>query len=1006
MADRIGYVSGMQRRSSILALAQAIDPERAALASARFASSSALPRASAGFAIAILLWTAYPALAPAIEASPGIARWLAADAHVAARDRATLRALLRARTGAPDDPARFGRELRRAARDERIRVALRELLPASLGGADVDVTARELAELADVTIELAYEEALAAMTARYGEPRTARGRPARFVVLGMGKLGGEELNAGSDVDLIYFYDTDDGEATAPSGASVTLHDFWTRTARRLTATLEEVTEDGFVWRVDLRLRPEGRSGPLVNSLAAAERYYESFGRLWERAALLRARPVAGCLAFGEELLSVLSPFIWRRGVDPKIAAEMMNLVERSRAELSSDPSRDLKLSPGGIREAEFFVQALQLIWGGREPQLRARGTLDALRRLRAAGLVTDREAQEIALGYLALRRAEHAVQVASGIQTHARPASPEAEERLGRSLGFASAAEFVSDITRHMHEISARFRSLVPEGAATSSRCTAAFAALDAGDAPAFTDAIARGGGADPTSGVPEQWADVARDLLELARSPDAPLGSRSREAFPALADAVLGAVLDAAAPEQAARYLRAFFARFSQPGVYTRLLGEDRRAALRLVEAFGASVFIGDALTLHPELADALLFTRRTPGPEDARAGVAAAITEARVVEEEPEEALVAALRRAKAKVTIEVGLADLASVIDVRETTRVLSSLADASLEAATRFALGTAEGEPVRGLAVLAMGKLGGREIGYGSDLDVLFLFDPAAAPPDRDPSTFFSRAARRIIRLISTSHAAGPGYELDTRLRPSGNQGLLVTSLEAFARYHGCVAKGTEVEAPPVTPHVHAAVWERLALLRARAAAGDVSLGAEAMRIAHAAAYDLPTEARPLAEEIHRLRMRMERENSQERRGRYDLKLGRGGLVDIEFSAQLLQLLHGADLRVRTTETAVALESLAAAGYLPQAEAEALREGYAFLRKLEQRIRILHGAAAHLIEETAPGLLPLARRMGIRDRPGSEATAELLARYRAVTERVRAAYEVVFEAATSK
>jgi [glutamine synthetase] adenylyltransferase / [glutamine synthetase]-adenylyl-L-tyrosine phosphorylase len=998
----------MHRRSSILALAQAIDPERAALASARLSMDGALPRASAGFAIAILLWTAYPALAPMIEVSPGIARWLAADAHVAARDRATLLALLRARTGSPDDPARFGRELRRAARDERIRVALRELLPTSLGGADVDVTARELAALADVTIELAFEEALATMTARYGAPLTARGRPARFVVLGMGKLGGEELNAGSDVDLIYFYDTDDGEALGPSGASVTLHDFWARVARRLTATLEEVTEDGFVWRVDLRLRPEGRSGPLVNSLAAAERYYESFGRLWERAALLRARPVAGDLAFGEELLAVLSPFIWRRGVDPKIAAEMMNLVERSRAEISRDPSRDLKLAPGGIREAEFFVQALQLIWGGRDLELRARGTLDALRRLRAAGLVTDREAQEIALGYLALRRAEHAVQVASGIQTHARPSSPEAEERLGRSLGFPSAAAFVADISRHMHEVSARFLSLVPEGTATSSRFTAAFAALDAGDAAAFTEAVARAGGADPTSAVPlpDQWADVGRDLLELARSPDAPLGSRSREAFPALADAVLGATLDAAAPEQAARYLRAFFARFSQPGVYTRLLGEDRRAVRRLVEAFGASVFIGEALTLHPELADALLFTRRTPSPDDARAGVAAAITEARVVEEEPEEALVAALRRAKAKVTIEVGLADLASAIDVRETTRVLSSLADASLEAATRFALGTPEGAPVRGLAVLAMGKLGGREIGYGSDLDVLFLFDPAAAPRDADPATFFSRAARQVIRIISASHAAGPGYELDTRLRPSGNQGLLVTSLEAFARYHGCAAPGTEAEAPPITPHVHAATWERLALLRARAAAGDVALGAEAMRIAHAAAYNLPTEARPLAEEIHRLRMRIERENSQERRGRYDLKLGRGGLVDIEFSAQLLQLIHGADLRVRTTETAVALEALAVAGHLAQEEAEALREGYAFLRKLEQRIRILHGAAAHLIEETAPGLLPLARRMGIRDRPGSEATAELLARYRAVTERVRAAYEAVFEAAAPK
>src|SRR5262249_17480197 len=180
---------------------------------------------------------------------------------------------------------------------------------------------------------------------------------------------------------------------------ITLHDYWTRVARRLTANLEQVTEDGFVWRVDLRLRPEGRSGPLVNSLAAAERYYESFGRLWERAALLRARPVAGDREFGEELLSMLDPFVWRRRVDPNIAAEMMRLIERSRAELSIDPARDLKLGSGGIREAEFFVQALQLIWGGKEPRVRAKGTLDGLRRLRAAGLVTDREGLDLALGY-------------------------------------------------------------------------------------------------------------------------------------------------------------------------------------------------------------------------------------------------------------------------------------------------------------------------------------------------------------------------------------------------------------------------------------------------------------------------------------------------------------------------------------------------------------------------------------------------------------------------------
>ncbi|MFO0755552.1 MAG: bifunctional [glutamate--ammonia ligase]-adenylyl-L-tyrosine phosphorylase/[glutamate--ammonia-ligase] adenylyltransferase [Byssovorax sp.] len=1008
----------MSRRSRLLPLAQGIDPDRSAIYAARFASS--LTRGTNAHGVATLLGAAYPALAPVLEATPDIARRLAADGFATARDRPILRRRLGARVGDLSDPERVCRELRRFARDERIRIALRELLPSSLGGADVDVTAGELSALADVTIEFALGEAVHAVSARFGPARTQGGAPARFVVLGMGKLGGEELNAGSDIDLIYFYDTDDGAAEKPGAEPITLHDFWTRVARRLTATLEEVTADGFVWRVDLRLRPEGRGGPIVNSLAAAERYYESFGRLWERVALLRARPSAGDLAFGEEVLDLLSPFIWRRRVDPRLAGEMIQLAHRARAELSADPSRDLKLGPGGIREAEFFVQALQLIWGGKEPRVRARGTLDGLRRLRAAGFVTDREAQEIALGYLALRRAEHAVQVASGIQTHARPSARDDEERLGRALGFAGADAFGADIGAHMARIAGRFLSLLPEGEVSSSRFTAAIAALERASPEDFAAAIAIAAGAGPSgegdraaapeaAAIRERWEDVSRDLLELARHPDAPLGTRTQETFPLLAETVLGAVLDSADPEQAARYLRIFFARVSHPGGYVRRLGDDPRAVRRLVEALGASAFIGDALANNPELGDALLFAQRAPTPDEARAEVQAALAEmpSEASDREPfdsgfaapEEELVTALRRAKARVTLGVGLADLASEIDTRQATLTLSALADAELEAATRFALDTPEGEPVKGLSVLAMGKLGGREIGYGSDLDVLFLFDPEAAPPGVEGHVHFARAARRIIRLISVSHAAGPGYELDTRLRPSGNQGLLVTSLEAFARYHGYATAHVSEESPTVTPRVRAAAWERLALLRARAAAGDPILGAEAMRIAHTAAYEMPADSRSVAEELSRLRARLERENSQERHGRYDLKLGRGGLVDIEFAVQLLQLKHGKDLRVRTTEIVVAIDALAAGGYLDPELAELLRDSYAFLRKLEQRIRILHAAAAQLLEERAPGLLPLARRMGIRDRRGSAAAAELIERYRAVTERVRAAYDAI-------
>ncbi|XXX79764.1 bifunctional [glutamate--ammonia ligase]-adenylyl-L-tyrosine phosphorylase/[glutamate--ammonia-ligase] adenylyltransferase [Sorangium sp. So ce134] len=1028
----------MQQVSRLLEIANAIDEQRVKDRAARL--SPRLRPGTMAFAIAALLTAAYPAIGATIEANPDIAERLAAEGHQTARDRATYLSRIRSRVGDVSDADRVRRELRRVAREERIRIALRELLPPSAGGADIDVTARELTALAEATIEVALAEAVSAVTARFGEPRTATGARSKFVVLGMGKLGGEELNAGSDVDLIYLYDTDEGQV-GPSGdraVSVTLHDFWARVARRLTATLEEVTEDGFVWRVDLRLRPEGRSGPLVNSLAAAERYYEAFGRLWERAALLRAREIAGDLDFGAEALGVLGPFVWRRQVDPHLAVDMIELVERARAELSHDASRDLKLGPGGIREAEFFVQALQLIWGGREPRARAQGMLDGLRRLRTLGYVTDREGRELVEGYLALRRAEHAVQSATGVQTHLLPDSEAEIERLARTLRFKDAAAFLADTEQRRSRIKARLLSLLPKGSARPSRWIEAMAALDHGDRDAFAEALAKhavivlgGAAGEPEAegdapdlaaqpaGAPHEpgasasltarFRDVADDLFELSRHPDGLLGARSREASSSLAETLLAAVVDAADPEQAARFLRLCFSRIRHSAVYARMLGDDPRALRRLIEALGSSAFIGDAMVRYPELVDVVLFARGAPSADGIRHTIEESLSEA-APDDDPDEALIAALRRAKARVTIEVGLADLSGEVGTREATLALSDLADASLEAATRFALGTPPGEPVRGLAVIAMGKLGGREIGYGSDLDVFFLFDPTCAPsgdqgPGSDPGTYYARRARQIIRLISMSHAAGPGYELDTRLRPSGSQGLLVTSIDSFARYHGIRRAGggaqasAEPESSPGARHMRAAIWERLALIRARASAGDPGLGAEAIAIAHEAAYLQADDFDRMAEEIHRLRLRMERELSHERRGRRDFKLGRGGLADIEFAVQLLQIRHGADPRVRTTETLAAIDALASAGYLSAAHAEIFRDGHAFLRKLEQRIRIVHADASQLLEENAPGVPLLARRTGIRGRTATEAATELLARYGAITERVRRAYEAI-------
>ena len=964
--------------------------------------------------LASLLACAYPALARAIEASPEDVVAIARGMKQARDPRAYRRGGL-GLIGDMTDEAAVRRGLRVFARRERLRVAARELLPHA--GSDIDVTSRELSDLANVCIELALSEALAWADARFGVPLTGAGDRCAFVVLGMGKLGGHELNCGSDVDLLMLYDTDEGHVVKGGAESeTTLHEYFARVSQRFTATLSDLTEDGFVWRVDLRLRPEGGRGPLVNSLAAAERYYETWGRTWERAALLRARPVAGDLKLGNEVLAALAPFVWRREVNPGLADEMIALTARARAEAASDPERDLKLGVGGIREVEFFVQSLQLIWGGREASVRSSNTLDALRKLRARGFVTDREGREMADAYMALRRLEHRVQFATGLQTHTLPPPGDPLlERIARSLGFGGERELERDLEKIRRRAASRFASLSREGRAEERGPGALDRLLYAFDAGDENAVLAWLSGAFGASASP----DLARHLLALARRPDYPLGATTRDKFPELASVLVEALSDAADPEQAARLMATFFARLGTPSVYARALAEDPRAARALVGLFGASAFLGASMVGHPELADRLLFGRGAPTPESARRAIDEEI--AALGPDADVEDFVGALRRAKGRVTMEVGLADLAGELTTRACTLVLSALADATLDRATRFALdsraaGAKGGTGRRGaLAVIAMGKLGGCEIGYGSDLDLFFVYEaPASDGGDHDDvAEEFVRSAQRVMRIVSAPSGDGPGYELDTRLRPSGNQGLLVVSLEVFARYHG-VSEGEgpvqpgagEAGSPPQSqppgsrpPESHAAEshdWERQALLKARACAGDAALGARVIAVAHAAAYE---RAAPPPERVHHLRMRMERELAGERRGRYDLKLGRGGLVDVEFAVQWLQMKYGRDRRVRTTDTEAALGALETCGYLEPHLAAPLREGYRVLRRMEQRLRVLHGTSAQLIEEGALGMALLARRMGMRDGPRGTASEALVARYLEVTRDVRAAYLAV-------
>jgi glutamate-ammonia-ligase adenylyltransferase len=960
----------VDKAARMLDLARAIDAERARTLEAELGEAGRR-------APLILLGAAFPPLTPSgyqVDALDRVVR----EGLQAPRRRPELMSDARTATLRAPRPDGFARELRRFVWAERARIALRELLPPELGGAPIAVTAYELSLLAEVALELSLGEAAHKAALEYGAPERADGTAAAICAFGMGKLGGSELNAGSDVDLIFVYDSDEGAA-----GELSLHEYWSRVVRRTVALIDTPSEDGLIWRVDLRLRPEGSGGPIANSVAATERYYETWGRQWERAALLRSRAVAGNAELGAVITrEIFAPFVYPHRVDPTIASTLLDMVERSRLELSKHPDRDLKHCRGGIREAEFFVQALQLIWGGREPSVQVQGTWRALSRLESRGLVSAREARRIAEGYAFLRRLEHRLQWSTGVQTHALPTDRDALMKLGRTLGHADERPLLAELAAIRERIQELFDSILPGRAPNS-------------QASRFRTLLACLPDRERTRSEAERLfgsAEFADHLLALARRPDDVLGELTRERHPELGDQLLAALSASSDPEQALRYLRVFFGRFVSPSAYVQALAADERALYRVISVLGASRMVGDTLVARPELADVLVF-----GDAQVSDPVAAVELELLAEErprnasarrEEREENFVSALRIAKRRVMLEVAVADLAGSLKTREATRLLTELANEIVRRSTGFILG----DQARGLALIALGKFGGSELGYGSDLDVIFVFDPAYAPSRDEALPYFARRAQRIIRLLTQPNSAGPGYALDTRLRPSGSQGLLVTSIGAFARYHGVDA-----------PEAHAsdgsqatssgASWERQVLLRARACAGDRKLGERVVELAHAAAYE---RGAPPVEELMRLRQRMELELGRERPGRFDPKTGRGGLLDVEFCVQWLQMRYGKDARVRSTDTATALAALHEHGYLPRPLFFTLREGYRFLRRLEQRLRVLSGASPSLVDTASGGLNDVARSLGFLDEPGRSAGAELVSRYETVTSSVREAY----------
>jgi glutamate-ammonia-ligase adenylyltransferase len=948
------------------ALAGAADPERAAHLAADVLSAAAATLAPAWEArggrivsLLVALCGAAPFFAPFLIRHPD---WLTqlADDDLARPRRADVygRRLDTALRGTDD--AAVGVALRRFKYYELARITLRDLRAAPQAIDHTEAVLRELSHLADALLAAALRTAAARVQARAGRPEWRLPDDSvfapRFCVLGMGKLGGEELNYSSDVDLVYVLESPpDGTECALSGGPGSLApiEYFGRVAQAFGRLVRAPTRDGFLYRIDLDLRPEGQAGPLVVSHNALADYYDVWAATWEKSAFMKARPVAGDLAFGWRTIRAIDPMIYRSTMDyAGVAAirAMKDQIERVGGRAGA--AFNLKIGSGGIRDVEFVAQALQLLHGGRIPEIRDRSTQRALTALAQVGVLPHAQADTLRAAYGFLRRAENRVQMEGERQVHRVPTDPRGRLRLARAMGFRGRAA-ADTLGRALEEQRGHVRAI--------------FAALFA--------------------------EDGARRVLDLfERSAPALLtqdGTRAQ--IEELAERFAHAIAATPDPQRAMtnfdRFIRAIGAR----SFYYGLLVDRSELVPRLAGLFATSEYLSGYIATHPRLIQPIFDDPNVLvlSHDELRAALdrirrdLAAATAADAVELE-----LNALRRFHHRELVNIVLLDLAEKITPAQADGGLTDLAEVCVEGA----LGLARGELARRgsvpahseFLVVGMGKLASRELTYGSDLDLIFLYDVegGADGVQLAAQEYYVRLAQKLIWALQTHTDDGRCYQIDARLRPSGNQGMLVSSLASFASYHAASAQ----------------VWERQALLRARPIAGGPHLADAFVALRREVLLrPLPPE---VGREIHRIRIRMETELAHETSRRRDFKTGRGGMLDIESVVQFLQLTHAREHPELLAVDPIPdhLARLARLGLLAPPDADTLQRGWQFLHRLSSRLRIVENRSMSDLDEERGDLEGLARLLGYTSpqRAGGARRA-LLTDYRRHTGNVRAVYD---------
>lgn len=886
-----------------------------------------------------------------------------------------------------------GRELGSALRVTRQLVLERlATLDVEAGASLADITGA-MTELAEVTLDRALAAAEAECDARFGAPLNEQGQRVDLWVVGMGKLGGRELNVSSDIDLIYVYE-DDGLTTGVDdgrggkSGQITVHEYFSHVVKKVYTLIGDTTEDGFVFRVDLALRPNGNSGPSVVSLAMLEEYFLVQGREWERFAWLKSRIVAPVRAMpgGDHakrslaLRDIVMPFVFRRYLDYGVFEGLRQLHRKIRDEANRraagrpERANDVKLSRGGIREIEFTVQLLQVVRGGQFPEIRTRSTLKALQRLAARGLIPQQTADQLSQAYVVLRRIEHRIQYLDDQQTHLLPTEDRDLAWIATSLGLAGhpersdcqspTCEMLEALCSIRELVATEFDSLLHDGRSpnsTSEGCK------NCGGPPLPVDSE------EYLAKFPEPIATRLRDFTSQARvtmlSDPAKLrlakliGRATQKALHP--DESTGESLGADAVLHFIEWLTPLLRRDS----YLSLLAERPEVLNRLLRLLGLAKWPMRYLMRHPGVIDELADPRLMDGRFDPQAYRQDLEERHRAWEkagQASEEALLDTLRRAHHGEIFRTLVRDVEGQLTVEQVADDLSSLADVTLEVALRWAWLHLQQRPGKQgawavghdphFAIIAYGKLGGKELGYGSDLDVVFVYDdtldeptPNAGPDTPTAIDAYLVFARKLVNWLTLRTSAGELFDIDTALRPNGNSGLLVTSFHAFDDYQRQRGSNT------------AWTWEHQALTRARWCAGEPALASQ-FETVRRAVLSSPRDPAALRDEVVAMRERM-RQAHPSGAGQFDIKHSPGGMIDVEFVLQYLILAHSQhhpELMDNLGNIAL-LGRAETAGLLPQGVGQAAGKAYRALRQVQHRARLDEASPqlqGHAFEQMEP------------------------------------------------